>query len=85
MKRSGVFNICLCLLALSVARADDLAVQPTGIYKTIDVHLANDTIKTLLTSKGTARLEVINTVGKSPEDFAPPVLYALSSVLFELE
>jgi hypothetical protein len=75
--------LCFCAFALHFARADDAVIEPTGIYKTIDVHLATDTIKALRDSKGTARLEVIHAITAKPEDFAPPVLYVLSSVLFE--
>ena len=87
MKQTVASIICFCILALSLAlslaRADDAAIEPTGIYKTIDVRLATDTIKALRDSKGNARLEVINGIIDKPENFAPPVLYVLSSVLFE--
>ena len=75
--------IVFCGLYLFSAHAEDLAIEPSGIYKTIDVRLATDTIKALRDSKDAARIEVINSIAKTPEDFAPPVLYVLSSVLFE--
>ncbi len=87
MKQTGVSIICLCLLAASLAtslaRAGEVTVGPAGIYKTINVRLVNDTLKALRDTKGVARIEVIDSIAKSPEDFAPPVLYVLSSVLFE--
>lgn len=82
MKRLFSPLFCFCALTLSLAAAD-IAVEPTGIYKTIDVRLATDTMKALRESKGQAQQKVIGAVISHPEDFAPPVLYMLSSVLFE--
>ena len=83
MKQTSASVICLYVLALSLANAADVPVEPTGIYKTIDVRLANDTVKALREFKGEKRLQVMNAVIDKPEDFAPPVLYFLSSILFE--
>src|SRR4051812_23555437 len=83
MKRLFASLFCWPALALSVATAADIPIEPTGIYKTIDVRLANDTIKALHDYKGKTRLQVINTIVDKPENFAPPVLYFLSSVLFD--
>jgi hypothetical protein len=71
------------LLAVCIANADEVEVEPTGIYKTIDVRLVNDTIKALHDKKADKRLAVISAIRNHPEDFAPPVFYVLSSVLFE--
>jgi hypothetical protein len=73
----------LSLLPFCIGYADEVAVEPTGVYKTIDVRLANDTIKALHDKKEDKRLAVISAIRNRPEDFAPPVLYVLSSVLFE--
>jgi len=54
-----------------------------GIYKEIDVRLATDTMKALRNSKGEALTRVIGNITNQPENFAPPVLYMLSSVLVE--
>jgi hypothetical protein len=83
MKQTVATIICFCALALSIAAADDVPVEPTGVYKTIDVRLARDTLKALHDFKGQTRQQVINAITDKPEDFAPPVLYSLSSVLFE--
>jgi hypothetical protein len=80
-------GIALILTALNIAafevsNAADAAIEPAGIYQTIDVRLADDTIKALHDYKGEARGKIINTILAKPENFAPPVLYVLSSVLF---
>ena len=76
------FACILFSVAFFVATAADVPIEPTGIYKTIDVRLADDTIKALHDYKGAARGKIINTILAKPENFAPPVLYVLSSVLF---
>jgi hypothetical protein len=83
MKRITTCLVCCCALVTLVARAADTAAEPTGIYKTIDVRLLNDTVKALRTSQGPAQQNVIDNIIARPEEFAPPVLYVLSSVLFE--
>ena len=70
-------------LILSIANAANLPIEPSGIYKDIDIHLMVDTVKALRDYKGEQQLKVANTVIAKPEEFAPPALYVLSSVLFE--
>jgi hypothetical protein len=83
VKRISAFLFFLFALSVFLVTAADIAVEPTGIYKTIDVRLVDDTIKALHDSKGEARGKIVNTIIEKPENFAPPVLYVLSSVLFE--
>jgi hypothetical protein len=70
-------------LLLSIANAADIAIEPSGIYKEIDIRLAYDTMKALRDYTGEKRMNVANAIIAKPENFAPPVLYVLSSVLFE--
>ncbi len=83
MKRTVALFFYFCACALLTVDAADTSVEPAGIYKDIDVRLANDTIKALRDYKGKKQMDVANIVIAKPEDFAPPVLYMLSSVLFE--
>src|SRR4051794_33882732 len=83
MKRIFTSLIGCWTVALLITNAADVAVEPTGIYKTIDVRLLDDTIKALRDNKGPARGKIVTTIVTKPENFAPPVLYVLSSVLFE--
>lgn len=64
------------------AHSKEVEVKPSGIYKTIDVQLQNDTIKSLQKAKGKALEESIKKITNAPENYAPPVLYFLSSILF---
>jgi hypothetical protein len=83
MKRILTPFVLSLLCLLSVGYSADIAIEPSGIYKTIDVRLANDTIKMLRGGKAKARAEVIKKITGSPENYAPPVLYLTSSILFE--
>jgi hypothetical protein len=68
---------------LFIANASDIAVEPSGIYKDVDIRLTVDTVKALRDFKGEKQMKVANAIIAKPEEFAPPVLYVLSSVLFE--
>jgi len=83
MKRVLFSFLLVCSLAASHTAAADLPVEPSGIYKDIDVRLTVDTVKALRELKGEKQMKVINAVIAKPEEFAPPALYVLSSVLFE--
>jgi hypothetical protein len=75
--------IAIFLSAATFSHGADTPAEPPGIYKEIDVRLATDTMKALRDSKGDALTKVIGNITNQPENFAPPVLYVLSSVLVE--
>jgi hypothetical protein len=72
----------LCFINFA-ALAADTATEPSDIYKSIDVRLTDDTMKALHDYKGKEREDIIHTVTQKPGDFAPPVLFLLSSILFD--
>lgn len=78
-----VFASVLAGVLLFTANAGDIPVELSGVYKDIDVRLAYDTMKALHDYKGEKQLKVANAIIANSENFAPPVLYTLSSVLFE--
>ena len=43
----------------------------------------DDTIHSLANSEGKARAQIVSAITSKPENFAPPVLYFLSKVLFD--
>lgn len=83
MRRLFISLLLIAGGALFLANGADIPLEPVGVYKTIDVRLANDTIKALHDSKGERRVEIIQKITEQPENFAPPVLYFTSSLLFE--
>ena len=80
--RSSSICILICLI-LSIARGADTPVEPSEPYKDIDVHLAVDTVKALREYTGEKQMKLANAIMAKPAEFSPPVLYVLSSVLFE--
>ena len=82
-KKAIALLLSFCACALLTARAADTPIEPSGIYKEIDVRLAFDTVKALRETKGEKQMIVANAVIARPEAYSPPVLYILSSVLFE--
>ena len=66
-----------------MTQSADIPVKPTGVYASIDTRLANETIRALQQSKAKRRSELIKTITSSPENYAPPVLYLVSSILFK--
>jgi len=77
------FVSILFSLILSAGNAADVSVEPSGIYKDIDVRLSVETVKALRESKGEQQMKVANAIIATPAAYSPPVLYVLSSVLFE--
>ena len=71
------------MASLLFTRGEDIAIEPAGEYRSINVRLANDTIKALRDYKGEKRAQILQKITDHPEGFAPPVLYFTSSLLFE--
>ena len=82
--RWNLVTLCFSLLlAMPLSRAENIIVKPTGAYAAIDTHLANETIRSLQTAKPEAQAELIKKITGAPENYAPPVLYLVSSLLFK--
>ncbi len=80
MKTIGTF--LLAAIFISAAYSQNIEVKPSGVYKTIDVKLQNETIKLLQTARGKSLEKSISDITNSPENYTPPVFYFLSSILF---
>lgn len=77
------FAIALTIGVSTGAKSEEIIVKPTGEFAKIDiapVHKAMDTLK-----KGTEaeKAKLIADIKASPQNYAPPVFYLLSAVLFE--
>jgi hypothetical protein len=81
-------SILLCagafagLLFTAAACAADIPLAATGEYAKIDTKLARDTIQVLTKGSAAQQDQAVAAVLKSPKDYAPPVFYVLSNVLF---
>ncbi len=68
--------------SLALATADTNVVTPKGEYAKIDTRLANETIQILAKGTPEDRQKVIETIKANPGNYAPPVFYTLSQILF---
>lgn len=86
-------GIFLAALALSLAGAAQSAaaqggvnvieVEPQGVYAEIDVADIKAALAALNSSSRKKRVAAVDSVEAQPDRYAPPVLYALSKVLFD--
>lgn len=74
--------IIACLAALTVT-AKYITVEPKGEYAKIDTALLNETMMVLSQGSDSEKKKVIKEIKAHPEQYAPPVFYALSHALFE--
>ncbi len=86
--RCGAFAIAMLagaigITATNLASADSVTVQPSGEYALIDTRLASETLQVLANASAEDKQKTIAQIKASPDKYAPPVFYALSSVLFE--
>ncbi|MDB5936337.1 MAG: hypothetical protein JWQ01_3681 [Massilia sp.] len=84
-------NILCVLMTTAVAlfagagqAQNKVIVAPTGEYAKIDVRLAQDTIKVLSSGSAQEKDNAVALVLAHPENYVPPVFYAMSAVLFDL-
>jgi len=83
MRFSTYLSALVFLLSPAVLCAQPQSVAPQGQYAEIDTRLANDTITVLLSGSRAEKAAVIKRIKNNSKDYAPPVFYALSRVLFE--
>jgi len=85
--RSAVrFALTTFLLALSASvcsYAETIEVPTRGQYAKIDVRTLNETIRILKSGTDEQKQKKIGEIKAFPENYAPPVFYLLSDVLFQ--
>lgn len=77
------FGCLLGVAASHIAEAETSTVVPKGEYAQIDIRLADETMQILARGTVEEKQEAIERIKASPDRYAPPVFYLLSSVLFE--
>jgi hypothetical protein len=83
--KNSIILLSLSLLLLNVcnAQVQSKKVKPKGVFKEIDVAKHNDAISNLQSTGNKKKALAIESILKNPNDFNPPVLYALSRELFQ--
>jgi hypothetical protein len=79
---AAVIGVSLCLASAGVS-AQQIIVQPQGQFAQIDTRLANQTIELLENGNAEEQQRTIEKIKDRPQNFAPPVFYVLSHVLFQ--
>lgn len=70
--------------SITYSHAETIMLKPQGEYASIDTRLAMQTMKELAQGSNEERIQTIRAVVAAPQNYAPPVFYALSSLLFEI-
>jgi len=81
VRLASLFGL-LGLLTATPAWSDTKTIRPGGEFAQIDTRLANETITLLSSGTAEERQKTITRIKARPQDYAPPVLYAMSSALF---
>lgn len=76
------FFIFVVLLTSQIIHAQTRVIAPEGGHAQIDTQLANETLQALVHGSSITQRKVMAEIQKNPENYAPPVFYALSNVLF---
>lgn len=63
--------------------AETRVLEPQGEYASIDTRLANQTIHMLMEGTDSERVATVREVISAPQNYAPPVFYVLSAILFK--
>jgi hypothetical protein len=71
----------LTLLNLTYVNSQTNQIEPNSTYKEIDSQ--NNIVELLNNEKENVRIETVNNILSNPNNYNPPVLYALSKELFE--
>ncbi len=77
-----LFLLTLGLLTICNAQTETIEVEAKGIFSEIEVDKHNETITFIQSEDKKQKKKTLKTVLKNPNDFNPPVLYALSQELF---
>lgn len=80
---SIAFNFSILSACALQASAEDIYVQPTGVYATIDTSRDIKLMKVLTEGSPEQKASTVKFVLQSPTKFTPGVLFALSAALFE--
>lgn len=75
--------LTLTICSLTFVNAQNNEVEPKGVYKEIDVENQNKIIETFNSDDKILKKQTVENIIKTPNNYNPPVLYALSKELFD--
>ncbi len=77
------FATALTIGVSTCANSEEIIVKPTGEFAKIDIAPVHKAIDTLKTGTPEAKEKLIADIKASSQNYAPPVLFLLSNILFE--
>jgi hypothetical protein len=77
-----LLSLTIGLLTICNAQTENKEIKAKGVFSEIVVDKHNEAIKTLQGKNKKQKKQIIETIIKNPNDYNPPVLYALSRELF---
>jgi hypothetical protein len=75
--------LSVSVLLPAAAHSQNHTLKPVGEYAKIDTRVTNETIRILRRGPDELRNQRITDIQSRPQDYAPPVFYALSEALFQ--
>lgn len=82
-KSIALLSLLFGLAAPTAAQTQNIIIEPKGEYAQIDTRLSNQTVNALLKGSAADKQQAIKNIRANPQNYAPPVFYVLSNVLFE--
>lgn len=73
----------ILLSSVTGGHAETITLQPKGDYASIDTKLAMQTMQILANGTDAERKKTVSAIILAPQDYAPPVFYVMSSLLFQ--
>lgn len=77
-----LLSLTIGLLTICNSQTENKEIKAKGVFSEIVVDKHNEVIKTLQGKDKKQKKQIIETIIKNPNDYNPPVLYALSRELF---
>lgn len=84
MNKQTAFFIILTLTSVIVGNAQIMSsyVEPTGVYSQVDTEKQSQSLLILKSTNAALKSKLIDAVIAKPNDYTPPVLYAMAQELF---
>lgn len=79
----ALLAVFLVLVTSPISFAETKIVTPKGIYAQIDVRLTKEAMHALAKGTPVEKQKAIESIKTKPENYAPPVFYLLSNILFQ--
>ena len=77
------YLLLITVYSLTYVNAQNKQIEPKGIYKEIEVKSQNKVIEIFNGENKTLKQQTVDVIVKNPNNYNPPVIYALSKELYD--